>query len=551
MPSKRFGGEAMHVAEARLTAIRLTAIITVAALLMLSARPALAQSQLASVRVTALRSGGTRIFLSVLGGIPRDWHITGSGSTEAVIVLPHTTPAPSMRSLDFPGANVVSSVTVTPSGAELDVALELSAPVRVTGSTSGLTLRIDAAAPPPAAAAPEPQASQQSSPSGVGTAQQYEVVPLKYADVSEVAGVLVAGHQIPPNDQFQPQPSIFSLPTSVNGTGPSQQTSFASTAEAQPSAQTLSFGERINDNIAIDRRLNAIILSGTAQDIAALKAVIAKIDVPLPSVMLECEVVELSQTAAHDLGLDFTGGLGGPVVSGGVSLLTGNTPQFHANLAANLFATIARGGGQILATPRVLAVNGTPAQILTGDALPIITTTTFPGPPLVTQQTVTYIAVGVNLQIQPRITQDGFVTSHIYAEVSSVTAFIPTQQGNVPQISLRQTSTTATVADGQAFAVGGLLKDEEIENMSRVPGLGSLPIIGGLFRVRHDTATKTNLFIFITPHIIARTGSSVYGVPQEQLPKPQVPGPYPSRQTPPQTPSPSSVPSPSPSGIPH
>jgi general secretion pathway protein D len=227
-------------------------------------------------------------------------------------------------------------------------------------------------------------------------------------------------------------------------------------------------------------------------------------------------------------------------------VLSGNTPQFHANLAANLFATIARGGGKILATPRVLAVNGTPAQILTGDALPIITTTTFPGPPIVTQQTVTYIAVGVNLQIQPRITQDGFVTSHIYAEVSSVTAFIPTQQGNVPQISLRQTSTTATVADGQPFAVGGLLKDEEIENMSRVPGLGSLPIIGGLFRVRHDTATKTNLFIFITPHVIRQVGTSNYTVPSEQLPKPQVPGPHPAPQTPAPSPTPAASASPSP-----
>ena len=523
------------MAEARRMAIRLAAIlITAAALLLVCAGPALAQNQLASVRVVAVRGGGARVFLSVLGGIPKDWHLSGSGSTEAIVILPRTAPAPSLQRLQYTGTNVLSGVTVTPNGTELDVALELNAPVRVSAAASGLTLRIDAAAAPP----PAPPSSPQT-PSGASSGQQlYEVVPLKYADVSEVAGVLVAGQQIPPNDMFQPQPSIFSLPTSVNGTTATQQTSFASTAEAQPQAQQLSFGERINDNIAIDRRLNAIVLSGTSDEIAALKSVIAKIDVPLPSVMLECEVVELSQTAAHDLGLDFTAGLGGPVATGGMSVETGGVPQFRANLAANLFATIARGGGQILATPRVLAVNGTPAQILTGDALPIITTTTFPGPPIVTQQSVTYIAVGVNLQIQPRITQDGYVTSHIYAEVSSVTAFIPTQQGNVPQISLRQTSTTATVQDGQPFAVGGLLKDEEIENMSRIPGLGSLPVIGGLFRVRHDTATKTNLFIFITPHIITQAGRSNYSVPSTQLPQPQVPGPYPSVQTPAPSPLP-------------
>jgi general secretion pathway protein D len=521
-------------------------VATVVAFLIVCVGPALAQNQLASVRVNAVRGGGAHVYLSVLGGIPRNWHVTGSGSTEAVIVLPHTVPAPSLHQLEFPGANGISGVTVTPAAGELDIALELSYPARVSALASGLTLRVDVAAAqaPPA---PQPQ-NTQTAPPPSSPAQLYKVVPLKYADVSEVAGVLVEGQQIPPNDTFQPQPSIFSLPTSVNGGGPiqQQQTSFASTAEAQPQAQSLSFGERINDNIAIDRRLNAIILSGTADEIAGLTSVIEKIDVPLPSVMLECEVVELSQTAAHDLGLDFTGGLGGPIAAGGVSVATASTPQFHANLAASLFATIAHGGGQILATPRVLAVNGTPAQILTGDALPIITTTTFPGPPIVTQQSVSYIAVGVNLQIQPRITQDGFVTSHIYAEVSSVTAFIPTQQGNVPQISLRQTSTTATVQDGQPFAVGGLLKDEEIENMARVPGLGSLPIIGGLFRVRHDTSTKTNLFIFITPHIVAQTGRSTYGVPVQPLPQPNVPGPSPATQAPASSPSPAPMRSPTP-----
>lgn len=240
-------------------------------------------------------------------------------------------------------------------------------------------------------------------------------------------------------------------------------------------SETQSYGKRINDNIAIDRRLNAIILSGTPQQIAALKAQIAQIDIPLPSVMLVCEVVELSQTAAHDLGLDLTGGAGTPIGSAGGSLASAGLPQFHADFQANLYATISKGGGRILATPRILALNGTPAQILTGDALPIVSTTIYPGPPTITQQTVNYIAVGVNLQIQPRITNDRFITSHIFAEVSSVTAFVPTQQGNVPQISLRQASTMATVADGQPFVIGGLLQDEEISNLAKIPGVGDLP----------------------------------------------------------------------------
>jgi general secretion pathway protein D len=145
----------------------------------------------------------------------------------------------------------------------------------------------------------------------------------------------------------------------------------------------------------------------------------------------------------------------------------------------------------------------------------------------VTQTTVSYIAVGVNLQIQPRITEDGYVTSHVFAEVSSVAAFVATQQGQVPQISLRQATTQATVKDGESFIIGGLLQQEEITNMSKIPFLGSLPIIGGLFRVRHDSSTRTNLYIFITPHIIHQVGLPNAGTIPGMLPKPAVPGPTP------------------------
>ena len=132
------------------------------------------------------------------------------------------------------------------------------------------------------------------------------------------------------------------------------------------------------------------------------------------------------------------------------------------------------------------------------------------------------------MQIQPRIDPDGFVTSHIYAEVSSVTQYVAVPGQQVPQVSLRQLNTQATVADGHSFIVGGLLKDEEITSLSKIPVLGDLPLIGGFFRVRHDTAEHTNLYIFITPHIIQKTGFNNPGTPsRDQLPRPEVPGPYP------------------------
>lgn len=441
-------------------------------------------------------------------------------------MLPDTAANSAIARDRYPHVNAVAGITLTQTAGELDVAVHLTGAAAVTTSATGSSIVLDVGAP----AAREQQAQSIAPPPAASSeaGRTYEVVPLKYADVSEVVGVLVSGTQIPPNDSFQPEGSIFTLPTSVNGAPSVAQTAFNVPAPQQPQ----SYGQRIDDNIAIDRRLNAVILSGTPAEVAALKAAIAQIDVPLPSVMLECEVVELSETAAKDLGLQLASGQNAPIVIGSASTQTG-TPDtrggllLSAGLTAQLFATIAHGGGRILATPRVLALNGTPAQILSGDALPLIQTTIFPGNPPTTQITTSYIAVGVNLQIQPRITEDGFVTSHIFAEVSSVTAFVPTSQGPVPQISLRQSSTSATVADGTPFVIGGLLRDEEITNMSKIPILGDLPIIGGLFRVRHDTLTHTNLFIFITPHIVRPHAQTNAVTPPAALPTPRVPGPTP------------------------
>lgn len=108
-----------------------------------------------------------------------------------------------------------------------------------------------------------------------------------------------------------------------------------------------------------------------------------------------------------------------------------------------------------------------------------------------------YVNVGVHLQIKPDVSS-GYVTSTIVAEVSDVTGFI---QGNIPQISQRQTITTARVRDGESFVIGGLLQDNEIRNASKIPIIGDLPLLGELFRFQTSTHQETNLYIIVTPRV--------------------------------------------------
>lgn len=549
-----------------LTGARIAAVVLVAAAVV-AALPlrAVAASQLTGIVVVPARGGSSRIVLNFAGGIPVGWTVMGAGTQTPTVVLPATTAASSISQAAYQGSGAVASVSVTQAGTNLSVVLHLtSSSVPVSSHAIAGSIFVDVAAPPTTPAIETLATPPPSSTGDIGNGQSYAVIPLKYADVSEVVGLLVQGQQVQPNDVFNPEGSIFSLPTSSNGI-PTQ--SGPSPFSNATSPQSTSFGERVNDNIGYDRRLNAIVVYGTPEQIAQYRNFITAIDVPVPSVMLECEVIELNENNAKNLGIDFTNGNGG--IATGSALLgplnngSGFTtsPNITAQLQAQLFAQIENGGGRILATPRVLAVNGQAAQILSGDALPILSTIIYPGSTVTTQQNVNYVAVGINMQIQPRIDTDGYVTSHIFAEVSSVTQYIQTTQGQVPQISLRQVSTEATVKDGESFVVGGLLKDEEINSLSKIPGIGDLPIIGGLFRVRHDTTERTNLYIFITPHIIHTTGLQNEGsTRRDQLPLPQVPGPLPrSNATPtpspqPQTylvPVPASTPATMPSAPPH
>jgi len=330
---------------------------------------------------------------------------------------------------------------------------------------------------------------------------EFEVVPLKYADVSEVVGLLTDGLSVRSNDSFTPQEPAFGAVASGNNGG-----SIAPQAVAEADAANASVGESVNDTIGVDRRLNAIILKGSAEKIARLKAKIAAIDLPVRSVILETVFVELDKSGANNVGLDFNN------ANQQIAVATLQTGQFNAvapasqralssvALQAAIYAQVSTGHGRIVSKPRISAQSGSTAKIITGDALPILTSITLSGVNGVSQQ-VQYVNVGVTLQIAPRVSSNGFVTSHIFCVVSSVTG---SSQG-YPTISQREATTSATVRDGETFVIGGLSQDSDLRQDSAVPGLGSLPLAGGLFHYRSGTKAKTELYIVVTPHIVDST----------------------------------------------
>jgi general secretion pathway protein D len=263
-----------------------------------------------------------------------------------------------------------------------------------------------------------------------------------------------------------------------------------------------SLGRSVDDTFGVDRRLNAIVLHGSPDRIARLKAKIAKIDVPVTSVILETVFVELTQSGAKNVGLDFNNAnsqIATAAYTSGdyLSLGGGSHGVGSVSLQAAIYAQVQQGRGRIISRPRISAQSGTTAKIVTGDALPILTAITLSGVNGVSQQ-VQYVTVGVTLQIAPRVSDDGFVTSHVFCEVSSVTGY---SQG-YPTISQREASTSATVRDGESFVIGGLTEENELSTNGKVPVAGDVPLVGRLFQLHRTTSSKTELYIVVTPHIV-------------------------------------------------
>ncbi len=373
------------------------------------------------------------------------------------------------------------------------------------------------------------------------SAEGIKIIPLSYADVSEVAGLIKSGVTVPSVDNFRAQ-SPFAQPTPSSSMSSSSSYSSSSAAPSYVTLPTYALlpkdlpqGVYINDHVSVDRRLNAVILRGTPSEIAPYERLIRLIDTPQRSVLFQTQIVELTQTGQYDLGIDYSpsGHLATATFNAGTlpgAVSGSGKPTSGVALSAQLQALQQQGQAKILAQPRILALDNRMAAILSGEAVPIFTSVVVPsGGTTIVQQQLQYINVGVSLEILPRIAEDGEVTADIFSEVSSILSYVQT----APRIAVRQELTAATVRDGQSVIIGGLLEDQEIKTLSKVPGLGDIPILGAFFRQVNKTSQKTNLYLVITPHVLSK---SFHSLDQQK----------PSSATPTTPPAPTTSPTPKP-----
>lgn len=313
-----------------------------------------------------------------------------------------------------------------------------------------------------------------------------------------------------------------------------------------------------NASIMVDPDTHNLIINADEETTKAMMEVVKNLDRPQPQVLIKVVFLEVTHNDSFDFGIEgqFNGQSSafGRVTSyltnfnvftnttitsttGGAATTTTSTtiqpsqviPQTNSyginnafgllgspgnagtytllgeDFTATLRAIAQNGKAQLLSRPSVLARNNQPATIQIGQNVPLITNVRYDtfGNAI---NSVTYQPVGIILKVTPFITSDGLVQMIVQPSTSAIdpSTSIPISAGvTAPVIDVRSADTVVLTPDGQTVVIGGLMRNDSGEIITKIPYLGDIPFLGTLFRHKTTSSAKTELLIFLTPHVIS------------------------------------------------
>lgn len=338
------------------------------------------------------------------------------------------------------------------------------------------------------------------------------------------------------------------------------------TATAPGAATTTGKSPLLSKDVQVtaDKATNTLIITANNDDYKILEEVIKALDLARPMVFIEALIMEVNSTKSFQVGVEWTllkdigggalAGLGGKDASGnllpatglglgGFTANNGIIPQgskispglslgvlgagikigdvLFPNIGAVLNAYQGDSDISILSTPQIMTMDNEEAEINVGKNVPYITrqdtsssiTSAAGG---INYSSFEYKDVGVILNITPHINEDNFVRLKLNQKVSSVVDGSPT---GLPTTLKREAKTVVVVKDQETIVIGGMLGDSTSEGDTKVPCLGDIPLLGWLFKSTNKTKEKTNLYVFITPHIVRSQGdaAALYKDKREQM----------------------------------
>jgi general secretion pathway protein D len=298
-------------------------------------------------------------------------------------------------------------------------------------------------------------------------------------------------------------------------------------AGVQPQALRSTISELAQGiTVTADAATNSLVIQASREAYDTLLGVIEKLDVPRPQVLVEALIMEVD--VADGLNLGFNGSLA--YLNGNVNLyantvsgvLTGGASNFiglpfadppTANglyYDAIINAAARNASSNILSAPHLLTSDNEEAEIRIGDNIPIITSRVDSASGnlagLSSSVNVERRDIGITLRVTPQISEGDTVRLKIFQEITDINKALTAETGSPEEVGValsnRQVENTVVVADGETVVIGGLISENYQDSVDKVPWLGDIPFLGWAFKRTEKRLRKTNLLIFLTPHII-------------------------------------------------
>jgi len=270
----------------------------------------------------------------------------------------------------------------------------------------------------------------------------------------------------------------------------------------------------------IKNRSSTLIVTDAPENIQQLNAMIAVLDVPTPQIMIEAKLIEISPQSDEKLGIDWSKTINAqifrevilpsgvpqrqsaeiPLTGGGINYGTLTFDEYGAVIDFLNSNT----NSKLISNPRILAMDNQEAYISVGTTFPIPQITRGVGGQgdVVTFQ---YRDVSITLRVTPHVSDNGTITLFVNPEIEEVIGQVSAGGNSAPITSKRSVATVVNLKNNETMVIGGLIRENTIETISKIWLLGDIPLIGNLFRHKSKTTNQTDLLIFITPRLV--TGS--------------------------------------------
>ena len=262
-------------------------------------------------------------------------------------------------------------------------------------------------------------------------------------------------------------------------------------------------------DVFVDERLNTLSMRDTPDAVRMAEKLLQSQDQSNPEVVLEVEVMEVARSRILDLGLQWPNTFGVVNTDGSaVTILDQlkhiDSSRISINPSPQLKINAQDNDVNTLASPVIRVSNKEQARIHIGQRVPIVSATSVPSTqgPVITES-ITYLDVGLKLEVTPVVHLNNEVAIKVALEVSNATPLEPTRNGTIPvQVDTRNAQTTLRLHDGETQILAGLVRNDHGSTGNKIPGLGDIPGLGRLFGSNKDAIGKSELVLSITPRIV-------------------------------------------------